>query len=229
VVLSGLIHLALLAAFFAPSAKSGAQSGVQAQGSSQGRAIAVSLVRLPSPPVAAASSSALSALESLRQQLQPSTPPSASVQPSPAPRTDAAAILAAFDHRQPTQKAAVSNPASLRAGQGGGAANPIDDPLARASVSPGSLHTKNAAQLWTQVLRCWRPDAVKSVEVRLSVSLDDRGELAAAPEVIGDTASRTNPDRAAAQAQAIRAVINCAPYAFSPGRAELDFGPGHPG
>jgi hypothetical protein len=231
VTVSGLAHLALLTAFFAPSAKSSSPPA----GPPEGQGVLVSLFRLPSQASTVAPSSQMSALESLRQQLQAASPPSAqALKPSPAPASSAQAILAAFDRPHPPKKATVSDPAPAKAGsvsppahagQGGSSAKPIEDPLALASFSPQTLNVAAASGLWPQVARCWRPAGPKGVQVRLSVSLDARGQLIGPPQVIGPPAGQGDRDLAQAQAEAIDAVMACAPYASGAQNAVLEFGP----
>lgn len=207
-----LVHAGLFAAVFLPQAPQG--RGLALADDQPG--LTVSLVRLPSSaaPTPSPEQAELSRLESLRAALASPTAP-ADAEPAPTPAADASVLLQAFDwdhgiSPKPAPPAAAPPPPRAAAGGSG------DDPYARASVpSPESLAPR-ISDLWPQFKRCWRPQRAFPA-VKLSVSLDARGGLAEPPSVVRDPAAKADPARLQAEAEAVRAVIACAPYAVAGG------------
>ena len=223
--LAALVHLLLIASF----AAMGAKAQGPAQGAPEGVSLSVSLVRLDSPSAASpAPASEMDALESLRQSLQ-TTSPAPTAEPKPAsPPPSAAAILDAFDHRQPTDTKASSTASAARAGANGASASQMDDPLARASLLPAAKAPAPDG-LWRQVARCWKPTAQAPVEVKVDIVLYSQCRLTRPPQLVDGRAISKSADRLASEADALSAVVACAPYASAPTSAQLDFKPGAAG
>jgi hypothetical protein len=218
----------LFAAFISLGAK--ASGPAQGAPDAAGMSMTASLIRLTNTSAdTPAPASEMTALDSLRQQLQTDVPsPTTDPKPAVGPAT-AQAILDAFDHAQPAEKTPHSSATAAHSGQNGASGTPIDDPLARASLLPLPAKAPAPTDLWRQVARCWRPTASEPVEVRVSVSLDSRGQLTRPPQLIDGRAISKSRDRLTSEADAIQAVIACAPYAEAPQSAELDFKPGGSG
>jgi hypothetical protein len=123
---------------------------------------------------------------------------------------------------QKAQAAAGGKSASPTSGQAGGAE--AVDPYAYASLTPTGAQQAADRGLRDQVARCWRK-GVSTELVRLRVVLDERGDLAAPPQILAPSA--VPGQRPQAVAEALRAVRACAPYPTGAVRAgiphELEF------
>ena len=67
-----------------------------------------------------------------------------------------------------------------------------------------------AGDMWDQIETCWRPDA--PVPVTLEVVIDSGGRLAVPPRILRPDGARLDELRLRAEARAVQAVANCAPF-----------------
>jgi len=67
-----------------------------------------------------------------------------------------------------------------------------------------------SGDMWSQLQTCWKPDA--AVPVTLEVVIDSSGGLALPPKIIRSSQAVLDERRLRAEAQAIQAVAQCAPF-----------------
>jgi hypothetical protein len=216
VTLAVMVHAGLLVAFRIPPPP-------QIEGelvSDDQPGMSVSLVHLASiaKPVGHGDPEAAS-IEQLRLKLsgdQPAGP--ASPPPRDAARPDPGAVLEAFEER----RLPASSQASARSASASASGQPnvlIEDPFAGASTPGSGTAARQNSAIWTRVAHCWRPKRA-DVQVILMLHLDQQGGLIEPPIVVRKASIKVDDARLEAEAEAVRAVVQCAPYPAAPGAAE---------
>lgn len=205
-VAAALLHLALFAGIFAT--QTSATTGDMIDNGQPG--VAVTLIRMRSLSAQATSApSEQERLEKLRVQLVGDLP-TEPADHKPRHANDPDKIIQSFDNndfffassagRGPTA------PSETR-----GVPQVQEDPFARASVPMPGMASALERDLWAQLARCWKPPHAFPAVI-LSVTLDDRGALAEPPAVVRETAQSPDRTRLAAEGEAVRAVVACAPF-----------------
>jgi len=202
---AGLVHVGLALAIMLPRAPI-VQGGAVDNGVP---GISVSLVRLPSLSGAATAPSAADQLENLRRRFADDAPRIID-QTSPKPSPDPSSLLARFNAPRSPTASAQQEPRPGAAGR----PSQSDDPYARASLLPAEAKRAPASPLWPQLNRCWRADR-GGRPVKLSITLDDRGMLRAAPSVVRQPFEKVDDALLKSEREAIEAVVDCAPYDVS--------------
>lgn len=193
IALHGLAMLALIAAW---PERSGAQGGI------------VSVTLVNGPPAEGArtvsSEAGLTPFAAMEQRLR--TPERVERQEAPSTRQSTSLTEILGGESQQPSRTSGGDPTAR---SGGGLASAGDDPYARASASePASIATTIVN---SRLKECWSRSRSGRVPVRLSISLDGQGRLAAAPKVLRVGTRAPARDSQAAQ-DAISVALDCAPY-----------------
>ncbi len=207
------VHAAIMAAFLWSASGNSFAGGAGAQGG-DGDAVMVSLVGpLGGSREHADSNAEQARLAALLQKVRDPTPESLDA-PKPAQH---ASLEQLFNDLRDARTASRARQADRPGqGEGGSQAQSAQAMGAQhASAVQGSADERGdtghmSGDMWSQLQTCWKPQA--PVPVTLEVVIDSSGRLALPPRILRPDSATLDERRLRAEAQAIQAVAQCAPF-----------------
>lgn len=205
-----LVHAILFTAMLMPQAT---PPGARAtDGGEPG--ISVTMVRLSEASQQSyAAQQQAAQLEAFRQRLVSDGAATAQTDLPKPSAAQVATLLKVFGQDSVRNQKALTQNAVTPASAGHPAPSPaLDlDPFAHVSVPKVADWNPVQAAVWVKVTHCWKPGR-SAPKVKLWVAFDNEGGIAQPPAVMRDPDAKVDRAHITAEAEAIRAVLACAPY-----------------